>query len=652
MLICIPLCYAIPLYCVALLLGIFLLSLIFICVFLRGKKFFKIALCFLLGASIACGSIAVNTLISGSRNVDIQDAYIEGRITDSSLCAPDGSLISSDAAAILLDNISADGNRVAGKCEIYLPERLVQGLKVGDKIAFRGGIRSAKFDFFDTSSVRATRNRIYHRAYLIADNEYLGIQETFSAQSSKATIAEKLRLRLRLVLDSNCKQDTADVLYAMTFGDSKYLGSGIKASFRLTGTAHLLAVSGLHVGVLSAAVIFLLRKLKLRSLSVLTVNTVLLVIYCFLCSFTPSVVRATIMITIALIAEALGLRRDALSSISLAGVILLAACPFALGEVGFQLSFAAVYGIILCSGKLKAAFAKALPKCVASTLAISVSASAGTLPFMLAYFGSLSLSSLLANFLVVPLISLIYPLYLLFAAVCVIIPAAGIILPYVCVPFDAVISVISATASLPLLSFTASIPIAICPLYFAMLLTLSPYFRRGLLKRAACGMVCTIASIVLIVGLISYRPLTSGCDSCQLGGQEYAVISSSHGNYLIASSGLDDAHISDCRAFLSNRGISQIDGIILYDLVSTDASTVQNYSKILHCDKIYIAKGYTCYDNILSDVIVGDCVYEGFSVIYPAEGVIAVRSGDVSVVVAAKGAIIPYWLIGYDTITQ
>ncbi|MDE5618678.1 MAG: hypothetical protein K2I79_04250, partial [Clostridia bacterium] len=148
----------------------------------------------------------------------------------------------------------------------------------------------------------------------------------------------------------------------------------------------------------------------------------------------------------------------------------------------------------------------------------------------------------------------------------------------------------------------------------------------------------------------SYRPLTSGCDSCQLGGQEYAVISSSHGNYLIASSGLDDAHISDCRAFLSNRGISQIDGIILYDLVSTDASTVQNYSKILGSDKIYVGKGYTLCDKILINVTLGDYIDDNVSIGFISDGAYWIGTGGIRVLIAESYEDIPYWANGYDAL--
>lgn len=650
MLITIPLCYALPPICAALLAGVFFLGIVFLCVFLWRKAFFKVLLCLLLGMTVACTSSAAHTLIYASRVVDIDSAYIEGRITDYSLCSPDGSIISSDGAAIYLSDIYADGKRIAGKCEIYLPERLASGLKVGDKIAFIGGIRSAEFDFTDSASVRSTRNRVYHRAYILSDNEALGIKETFSSQSGKPKLTERLRLRLRLVLESNCKGDTADFLYAMTFGDAKYLDSGVKATFRLTGTAHLLAVSGLHVGILSAAVIFLLKRLRLRAPIILAVNTALLAIYCFLCSFTPSVTRAAIMITIALSASALGLRRDALSSASLAGVILLTACPYALGDIGFLLSFAAVFGIILCSDKIRGALSKVMPARIASVLAISLSASAGTFPFMLLYFEGLSLSSTLANFLVVPLVSVIYPVYLLAAALCVIFPAAGVILPYICAPFNIIISVVASTASLPLLSLRASISKAVCALYFIALLMLSPYFNRGLIKRALSVAACAVTIIVLTAAFISYRPIKDGFACSDLGDTQYTAISSSGGNYLVISGAVDDYYLDDCRAFLSDRGMSSIDALILYDFSPEQLNSVQNYSKMLRCNKIYIAKGYTYYDNILSNVVIGDYISSDFSVTYPAAGVVAIASKGVRVVVADKGATIPSWFNGYEAI--
>lgn len=193
------------------------------------------------------------------------------------------------------------------------------------------------------------------------------------------------------------------LMRAMLLGDKSMIPQSTLADFQDTGVAHLLAVSGLHVSILAAAVLFLLQRGNARVAFGLL--TLFLLLYCAITAFSPSVVRASLMLLYAQLALLLGRRRDPLTSICCAFIVILLAAPYQLFQVGFQLSFCAVLALILLYPMLQQHLPG--PKPFSSALAVSLAAEAGTLPVVITCFGRFSLMTTVVNLLTVPLMSLI-----------------------------------------------------------------------------------------------------------------------------------------------------------------------------------------------------------------------------------------------------
>jgi len=138
------------------------------------------------------------------------------------------------------------------------------------------------------------------------------------------------------------------------FGDKSNLNSDTKSAFRRAGISHILAVSGLHVGILIAIINILLKKVKRKlRLPILWGFIILLVVGS---GFSPSVLRASLMAGIYLVADSLGYRYNMLNSLMVAGSIILMAVPYHLFNIGFLLSFTATLGIGLFYPYLYAEF--------------------------------------------------------------------------------------------------------------------------------------------------------------------------------------------------------------------------------------------------------------------------------------------------------
>jgi competence protein ComEC len=197
-----------------------------------------------------------------------------------------------------------------------------------------------------------------------------------------------------------------EVVQGVVMGDTAGIDQDWLVAFRRSGTAHMLSVSGLHVASLAAIMIGLMRLLRApRWAGFLAAAGAALLIIPFV-GASPPVVRSSVMIVVVLTGRWAGRGRDQWQVLALAAVAVLGLNPFALFDVGFQLSFAAFLGMLVLLRPLEKMLHR-LPSALGSNLAVSLAACAGTAPIALLVFGKTSLVSPLANLLVVPTLPLV-----------------------------------------------------------------------------------------------------------------------------------------------------------------------------------------------------------------------------------------------------
>jgi competence protein ComEC len=172
--------------------------------------------------------------------------------------------------------------------------------------------------------------------------------------------------------------------------------------------------------------------------------------YCILCSFTPSVVRASIMSICFLLSKLFERKYDTLNALSLAGIILLVISPTMFFTIGFQLSFLAAFGVISLSKILSfVKFKSDFMQEFWNAIKLSVSAQMGVLPLMFYYFGGVTTWTLLANLLLIPFFTLFYTLLFVCNIIVVIIPSFGMILKVPGILFDLFVYFNNLIISLP-----------------------------------------------------------------------------------------------------------------------------------------------------------------------------------------------------------
>lgn len=215
------------------------------------------------------------------------------------------------------------------------------------------------------------------------------------------------------------------LIVATLFGDVSDLNEDFYNLSQQFGIIHIFSVSGLHVSFILAFVLVLARLLhRQHSWGLLLLMLPLLTLYTLLSDASAPAVRASIMGIATLLALRLLRYRDPLTIIALAAAMLLAANPYNLWQIGFQLSFLAMLGLILLTPRLEP-FLVFLPKSLASAVAVSLAAECVSLPLVAYYFYQVAPLSTVMNLLVVPFFSLLVPLALVALLIAGFLPALG-----------------------------------------------------------------------------------------------------------------------------------------------------------------------------------------------------------------------------------
>lgn len=224
--------------------------------------------------------------------------------------------------------------------------------------------------------------------------------------------AEQTQQHLLDILAAHTDSIAYGYTSAMVLGKKTAISKRTKQHFSAAGASHLLAVSGLHVGIIYGSLCLLLFPFSPHSRTRKIASIVIIVLlwgYAYLCGLPASIIRAVTMFSISAIGMALGQKIQSLNTVFCTAFIMLLYNPYYLFEIGFQLSFGAVIGIILLYPKLYQSLSckHTLTGWLWGMLCVSTAAQIGTLPFILYYFGSFPLYFLLTNALLIPLSTLL-----------------------------------------------------------------------------------------------------------------------------------------------------------------------------------------------------------------------------------------------------
>lgn len=220
--------------------------------------------------------------------------------------------------------------------------------------------------------------------------------------------------KLSRIFDVNLSGIEAGLMQALILGDRYDIPRYIMDLFVQTGTAHILAISGFNVGIVAALIFLVLRILPIGRKAQYIITILLLIGYAFLTGLKPPVVRATIMAVVFLASFLIEREVEPLNSLALAALIILIGNPLNLFDIGFQLSFISVLAIVLYYAFVLSKilrWSKWLSRqpflFLTQSLVVSLVAWLGVAGLIAYYFQIVTPVTILANLVVIPLISLI-----------------------------------------------------------------------------------------------------------------------------------------------------------------------------------------------------------------------------------------------------
>mgnify|MGYP000899234456 FL=1 len=277
-------------------------------------------------------------------------------------------------------------------------------LELGDRIKFRAKLELTRentnpklFNY----SLHLLTDKIYTITTIREGDIYSIDRNPTIKYSLRSAFMDKIQGTFTSYLSSR----SAKLMTSIFIGQSSYLLEEDVEVYRNMGLAHILAVSGLHIGIISAFIYFFLSNLGIRRKLNTVITLATIWFYAFLIGFPPSILRANIMFTILYYSQLIHEPYDSINSISFAIFILLLINPYYLFNIGFQLSFMATLSILLFGPRIREAFYPYKNKLV-STLSAILAVQLGTLPVQAYYFNHINPYGIIANLLIIPLLSL------------------------------------------------------------------------------------------------------------------------------------------------------------------------------------------------------------------------------------------------------
>lgn len=310
--------------------------------------------------------------------------------------------------------LAGSGRKI--KCYIYKDERS-RHLRIGDGVKIQSAIKANR---------EWRRGNFSYKRYLeihgFTGSTYVAGWKWQHAQVSLRDVSRLertrlffLKLRSRLLSrlrDEGGGGDSFAVIAAMALGDKSMLSRELRDVYSVTGGAHVLALSGLHLGIIYMLLSWLIVGRRWRNVSLLVIILSIWA-FVFLVGLSTSVVRSAIMLSVYALMS-LGHRdKMSLNTLAFTAIVMLLVNPLSLFDVGFQMSFAAVGSILLLlplfeeMAPMQVLLGHPVLKWLLTMLAVSCAAQLGTAPLIAYYFGRFSTYFLLTNLVVIPAVTLI-----------------------------------------------------------------------------------------------------------------------------------------------------------------------------------------------------------------------------------------------------
>ncbi|WP_352420057.1 DNA internalization-related competence protein ComEC/Rec2 [Proteiniborus sp.] len=451
--------------------------------------------------------------------------------------------------------------------------------------------------YLQTKDIHTTLNSDSSSLYIISKDK----------TSQKQILRLKFQEKIISILKNTLDEKNSRIMSSIILGQDSFLDEETGTRFRELGLSHILAVSGLHIGIIYLFIAKILKLLGTDKKFSVIISLIIIWIYAFLIGFPASVLRSSIMFSILSLSALFYRRYDSINTLSFAALLLIMIRPLWIFDVGFQLSFVATTSIIILTPRINcllSIYSKTVARLLSSLIAVQI----GLFPILAYHFNSYAVISLMSNLILIPIFSFslvlcfiliivsiifINPIFLLGYLLNIILNAANFII-------DTLYKFSFINLSLP------SLGIRFILLFYLVLLAGLRIIRIDFFKPKINKLIFNYMILVILVGffnVIIFNETT--LEFIDVGQGDSCLVSTKDKVFLIDTGGTAfskfDVGERIVLPFLVKKGINRLDAVFISHFHEDHAEGLISLLNNIKIDNIFI--GYENTENELFNEI-------------------------------------------------
>lgn len=499
-------------------------------------------------------------------------------------------------------------NLIDDKKNVKVNEKLVlkiigdRKVELGDKIIFNGRLKeplsNGNPNLFNYK-LSLLSNKIFTTMTI---KDYSLLEVNGENKELKYRMKIKFKEDIERIFNIHLNEANSSLMKSIVLGEYSYLDEDSISKYRDLGLAHILAVSGLHIGIIAGFLLFILSNLGIKRKKVVLITLTIIWLYGFLIGFPPSLLRANIMFSILYYAQILSEPYDSINGLFFAMFILLIINPMWIFNLGFQLSFLATFSIIYFTPKVYKIFYPYKNK-FTYTLSALLGVYIGVLPVQAYYFNKVSLLGILGNLIIAPILS-----------VSLIVAGSMVLFSYLVSPLNIIlgvflnlllkiqfkfIEILSSTSFGTIKLYSPNIGEMI--LYYILILIIIGVLEIRLFKR---NMKSTIFSYLIFFVASSFMitalDKTIEIHFIDVGQGDAALLRTYKGDYLIDTGGnlmeSFDVGKNLTLPYLEKLGIKRLNGVFITHFHEDHSKSLPLLIDNLKIDRVFAS--YEDYNNL------------------------------------------------------
>lgn len=431
--------------------------------------------------------------------------------------------------------------------------------------------------------------------------EFVKIDGNLSAVQKSLQWINDYREKIIGVHSKYLPSPNLEILGGIVFGDDAVSPpENIKQSFINSGLLHILAASGMNVAFIFSFFYFFLSQLRVNYKVNISICILTVLIYSLMTGLGASVIRATFMLVFVLIGKLIDRDAHSVSLLAFVALLMLIYNPMYINDVGFQLSFVVTFGLLVMTPYLVRSKNKFLSWLI-GTVSIPIIAQLWVMPIQIFYFNNISLYSVFANIMSVPILSVISFGGFVSSLISIITPIAD----FVCKCFDFILNPLI-TILVNISDFWGRLPHAACQtshpnvfqilVYYLILLNITALFDKDIRAKFLNSLRITLPALILIL-LISAIPVRNNnleITAFDVGNADSFLIKTPDNKYLMIDTAKNGYNGGKSQAemvilkYMKDRGLKNLDAVIVTHFDNDHCGGAVDLMTNLNVKKLYV----------------------------------------------------------------